>query len=103
MASHILQSIVENIIKQKVFLDSNVAVSRLGKDMVKLRNLLSATHRVIEDVKTTRLPDSRAKLLRSNTMQPVKVSEFVQRKGQLRDRLVDVAIHASGSDTGLCK
>jgi hypothetical protein len=39
--SKIIQSSIENILKQKVFLESTTEVHKLGKDMMKLRKLLN--------------------------------------------------------------
>lgn len=46
--AHILQANVESITKHKVFLDSNPAINKLGKDLLKLRNLLTHTQKIIE-------------------------------------------------------
>lgn len=85
-----LQQSIENILKQNVrdnyliFLQANDQIAHVGQEMTDLKHLIENTRKLIQDVRGTKLSDSRA--MRANSLLPVLQSKIVEDERRREER-----------------
>jgi hypothetical protein len=85
-----LQQSIENILKQNVrdnyliFLQANDQIAHVGQEMADLKHLIENTRKLIQDVRGTKLSESRA--MRANSLLPVLQSKLLEEDRRREER-----------------